>query len=275
MFAELLSNHFLSFTHSKTIDSTPNVYLCWCVISFLFSQVKNILLEHAFEVSSFLFFVGPMTLICVLYVLIGVKLRKSKLLQGVKRRGCEFGRGISGQTRVIRMLGKFIPFSVLICFPNEISASTRCFNHLLYSLYTFSVPRACVVAVAVAFFLCWAPFHAQRLMAVYGKTSSTPMSCIFRRTYTVLTYVSGVLYFMSTCINPLLYSIMSHKFRDAFKVSLFCMSFSPLYVASIFPIARIGTYCSSLLRDGNVFWVRMLPLHIAHKLMCVRIPAST
>lgn len=46
------------------------------------------------------------------------------------------------------------------------------------------------------------------------------MSDLFRRTYTVLTYVSGVLYFMSTCINPLLYSIMSHKFRDAFKVSL-------------------------------------------------------
>lgn len=75
------------------------------------------LVEHAFEVSSFLFFVGPMTLICVLYVLIGVKLRKSKLLQGVKRRGVELGRGISGQTRVIRMLGKCyfgenFPFSV-------------------------------------------------------------------------------------------------------------------------------------------------------------------
>ena len=68
-------------------------------------KVKNILVEHAFEVSSFLFFVGPMTLICVLYVLIGIKLRKSKLLQGVKRRGLEFGRGITGQTRVIRMLG--------------------------------------------------------------------------------------------------------------------------------------------------------------------------
>lgn len=70
-------------------------------------QVKNVLVEHAFEVSSFLFFVGPMTLICVLYVLIGIKLRKSKLLQGVKRRGCEFGRGITGQTRVIRMLSKY------------------------------------------------------------------------------------------------------------------------------------------------------------------------
>lgn len=48
-----------------------------------------------------------MTLICVLYVLIGIKLRKSKLLQGVKRRSCEFGRGITGQTRVIRMLSMF------------------------------------------------------------------------------------------------------------------------------------------------------------------------
>lgn len=73
------------------------------------------------------------------------------------------------------------------------------------------------VAVAVAFFLCWAPFHAQRLMAVYGKTSR-PKSDLFRHIYTALTYISGVLYFMSTCINPLLYSIMSHKFRNAFKV---------------------------------------------------------
>lgn len=71
------------------------------------AQVKNVLVEHAFEVSSFVFFVGPMTLICVLYVLIGIKLHKSKLLQGVKRRTVgECGRNISGQTRVIRMLGE-------------------------------------------------------------------------------------------------------------------------------------------------------------------------
>jgi len=34
-----------------------------------------------------------------------------------------------------------------------------------------------------------------------------------------MTYISGVLYYLSTCINPLLYNIMSHKFREAFKVS--------------------------------------------------------
>lgn len=85
------------------------------------------------------------------------------------------------------------------------------------SNWTFQIFFLVAVAVAVAFFLCWAPFHSQRLMAVYGK-SSRPTSDLFRHIYTALTYVSGVLYFMSTCINPLLYSIMSRKFRTAFKV---------------------------------------------------------
>lgn len=197
-------------------------------------QVKNILLEHAFEVSSFLFFVGPMTLICVLYVLIGVKLRKSKLLQGVKRRGVEFGRGISGQTRVIRMLGKFVTLLTLTSDANHnfrfgVPKQNAKMRNFVWTLFYLLF----AVAVAVAFFLCWAPFHAQRLMAVYGKTSSTPMSCIFRRTYTVLTYVSGVLYFMSTCINPLLYSIMSHKFRDAFKVSFLILWYSVYFSPKI------------------------------------------
>jgi len=74
------------------------------------------------------------------------------------------------------------------------------------------------VAVAVAFFICWAPFHAQRLMAVYGSTSGIE-SQWFNDVFSILDYTSGVLYFLSTCINPLLYNIMSHKFREAFKVS--------------------------------------------------------
>ncbi|XP_003436383.2 phe13-bombesin receptor [Anopheles gambiae] len=144
--------------------------------------IKNEHFSHAFEVSSFLFFVGPMTLIAVLYVLIGIKLRKSKLLQGVKRASSDYTtppRGISAQSRVIRML----------------------------------------VAVVATFFICWAPFHAQRLMAVYGVFSKTE-NVFFYKVYMVLNYTSGILYFLSTCINPLLYNIMSHKFRDASRHTL-------------------------------------------------------
>lgn len=63
-------------------------------------------MEHAFEISSFLFFVGPMTLICVLYILIAIKLRNSKTLHMTRDRS-EINRNVSGQTRIIRMLSKF------------------------------------------------------------------------------------------------------------------------------------------------------------------------
>ncbi|KAH8310690.1 hypothetical protein KR044_002561, partial [Drosophila immigrans] len=141
--------------------------------------MNNDFFAHVFAVSGFLFFGGPMTAICVLYVLIGIKLKRSRLLQALPRRSYDVNRGISAQTRVIRML----------------------------------------VAVAVAFFICWAPFHAQRLMAVYGSTFRIE-SQWFNDVFSILNYTSGVLYFLSTCINPLLYNIMSHKFREAFKVTL-------------------------------------------------------
>lgn len=75
------------------------------------------------------------------------------------------------------------------------------------------------VAVVVAFFFCWAPFHAQRLVAIYFTADLGHASHNIQKIYTVVTYISGVLYYLSTCINPLLYSIMSHKFREAFKVT--------------------------------------------------------
>jgi neuromedin U receptor 1 len=76
------------------------------------------------------------------------------------------------------------------------------------------------VAVVAAFFICWAPFHAQRIMAVYGGLFKQSVNCWFHRIYSILTYISGILFFLSTCINPLLYSLMSNKFRRAFRVSI-------------------------------------------------------
>lgn len=68
----------------------------------------------------------------------------------------------------------------------------------------------------MAFFLCWAPFHAQRLMAIY-VVHQTPTAVTI---YTILTHISGVTYYVSATINPILYSIMSKKFRHAFKDTL-------------------------------------------------------
>ena len=72
------------------------------------------------------------------------------------------------------------------------------------------------MAVVVAFFICWAPFHAQRLMVMYSNKTEEQSDVRHAIKY-VLYYISGVLYYVSSVINPILYNIMSLKFRQAFK----------------------------------------------------------
>ncbi|CAH1646721.1 unnamed protein product [Spodoptera littoralis] len=161
------------------VDNGQNVSAC---------TVKGVGVHQVFVISSFVFFVVPMSMISVLYALIGIKLRTSRVLHPVKKLSVDSNERASGQMqyrngasqrRVIRML----------------------------------------VAVALSFFICWAPFHVQRLLAIYGKSLEHP-SDTFYLVYIVLTFLSGVLYFLSTAINPFLYNIMSNKFRNAFKVTL-------------------------------------------------------
>ncbi|GLV45153.1 Pyrokinin 1 receptor [Carabus blaptoides fortunei] len=192
---------FLSHTMSKLSRAVKLILAIW-VVAFGFAvpqalqfgivtdetvmcMFKKVIMKHSFEVSTFLFFVAPMTLITVLYALIGLRLRTSNMMkrnsvhQGSRdsnsRRSCRHQQGQSSR-RVLKML----------------------------------------VAVVVAFFICWAPFHAQRLVAIYGKSlqAAPPYQL---KVYEIVTYVSGVLYYVSTTVNPVLYHIMSNKFREAFK----------------------------------------------------------
>ncbi|CAD0217598.1 unnamed protein product [Spodoptera littoralis] len=72
-------------------------------------------------------------------------------------------------------------------------------------------------AVVVAFFVCWAPFHFQRLFFIYGTSS--------RHYHTIneyLFYVAGAFYYISATVNPILYNVMSHRYRIAFSETLCC-----------------------------------------------------
>ncbi|XP_068082669.1 neuropeptides capa receptor isoform X2 [Anabrus simplex] len=72
-------------------------------------------------------------------------------------------------------------------------------------------------AVVVAFFLCWAPFHLQRLLYIHGKGCPN-----FREINEWLFYITGCFYYLSSTVNPILYNVMSAKYRDAFLKTLFC-----------------------------------------------------
>lgn len=92
------------------------------------------------------------------------------------------------------------------------------------------------VAVVICFFLCWAPQHGQRLAYMWAmKYTNDPL---IGKVFIFTTYVSGILYYVSTCINPLVYNIMSNKFRQAFKV---------IWVWSIQIAVRNDTFC----QNGN------------------------
>ncbi|KAF9796915.1 hypothetical protein SFRURICE_016583, partial [Spodoptera frugiperda] len=74
-----------------------------------------------------------------------------------------------------------------------------------------------LAAVVVAFFVCWAPFHFQRLFFIYGTSS--------RHYHTIneyLFYVAGAFYYISATVNPILYNVMSHRYRIAFSETLCC-----------------------------------------------------
>ena len=73
----------------------------------------------------------------------------------------------------------------------------------------------------MAFFICWAPFHTQRLISIYSSPDDVQQrAAASKALQAVLFYSSGILYYVSSVINPILYNIMSLKFRRAFRTTL-------------------------------------------------------
>ncbi|RXN20567.1 C3a anaphylatoxin chemotactic receptor-like protein [Labeo rohita] len=69
------------------------------------------------------------------------------------------------------------------------------------------------LAVIVAFFLCWLPYHTVYLMIMYGGESS------FWAALAVYPLAISLAYFNS-CLNPILYVFMGHNFKSNVKLSL-------------------------------------------------------
>uniref|UniRef100_A0A6V7KAS5 G-protein coupled receptors family 1 profile domain-containing protein n=1 Tax=Bracon brevicornis TaxID=1563983 RepID=A0A6V7KAS5_9HYME len=125
---------FLSHTMSKLSRAIKLIIIIWLIgLAFAIPQamqfgiiqmspndpdlimctMKRVLIQHSFELSTLIFFIAPMTLIIILYSLIGFKLRKSNLMKRNEMRSQRGGRGKDcrretgkSSRRVIKMLGK-------------------------------------------------------------------------------------------------------------------------------------------------------------------------
>uniref|UniRef100_A0A672M4D4 C3a anaphylatoxin chemotactic receptor n=1 Tax=Sinocyclocheilus grahami TaxID=75366 RepID=A0A672M4D4_SINGR len=114
----------------------------------------------------------------------------------------------SGTLSVIRFVfGFLIP---LICI-------TTCYGVIAHKLgrSTFHSGRAVriMLAVIVAFFLCWLPYHIVDLIAMYGEDSSSSVASAVDPLAVSLAYVNS-------CLNPVLYVFMGQDFKSKVKLSL-------------------------------------------------------
>lgn len=108
-------------------------------------------------------------------------------------------------------------------------------------------------AVVITFFICWAPFHAQRLLYVYQVSAFDDIN-------DWLYPLGGCLYYFSTTVNPILYNVMSAKYRLAFKKTLYCSPTSPIITKDDLSSMKDSTVCGCGSRRGSQI-VRVRSVH--------------
>ena len=68
-----------------------------------------------------------------------------------------------------------------------------------------------LVAVVIAFIICYAPFHVQRLIT--SRLNVTHLSLLQQRAITIFYFISGIFYYIGSTVNPIFYHLFSRKYR--------------------------------------------------------------
>ncbi|TSQ58059.1 Apelin receptor A [Bagarius yarrelli] len=74
-----------------------------------------------------------------------------------------------------------------------------------------------VIALVLAFFLCWLPFHANKTLSDLVELEILPYSCGFDQWLVAIHPYAICLAYMNSCLNPLLYACCDLAFRQRCK----------------------------------------------------------
>ncbi|XP_056107360.1 neuromedin-U receptor 2 [Rhinichthys klamathensis goyatoka] len=147
------------------------------------------------QVTTVLFYVVPMMMISVLYLLIGLTLGR-----GQKQRKDKLGNHSNDSWKI----------------------------HLDSSRKRQVIKMHFVVVLVFA--ICWAPFHIDRLLWSFITSWTDHMHNIFEYVH----IISGVLFYLSSAVNPIIYNLLSSRFRERFQALVFSRlstsSSMPFYV---------------------------------------------
>ncbi len=113
--------------------------------------------------------------------------------------------------------------------------ATRAFRHIFGFLFPLSVMIICysvtiarllrtrgfqkhramkvIIAVVIAFLLCWTPYHVTMVVDTLLRADLIPYNCAVRRSVTLALDITNRLGLIHSCINPVLYAFVGEKFR--------------------------------------------------------------
>ncbi|NXO37444.1 NMUR2 protein, partial [Locustella ochotensis] len=106
-----------------------------------------------------------------------------------------------------------------------------------------SVTKMLFVLVIV-FAICWAPFHIDRLFFSFVVEWTEPLA----NTFNLIHVVSGVFFYLSSATNPIIYNLLSQRFRMAFLsvISPCCKHCAPKH-----PTCKISSQKSTFVIEGH------------------------
>ncbi|KAM8867916.1 neuromedin-U receptor 2-like [Synchiropus picturatus] len=133
------------------------------------------------QITTVCFYFIPITVIGVLYLVMGLHLSREQLQHSGQ--SCGNHRRVSTENRRRRQVIKMLSI---------------------------------VVAV---FGVCWAPFHIERLL----WSSISHWTDMLHNIYQYVHLLSGVFFYLSSAVNPIIYSLISTRFRECFR-ELVCSS---------------------------------------------------
>ncbi|KAJ8259134.1 hypothetical protein COCON_G00181460 [Conger conger] len=179
------------------------------------------------QVTTVLFYLVPMTVISVLYVVICCRLSHVRRQpQGTLGKNCSSDTSwkINLESRKRRQVTNMLSIVVLV------------------------------------FAICWAPFHVDRLLWSFV----THWTDLMHRVFQYVHILSGILFYLSSAINPIIYNLLSTRFREHFR-ELICMRShaSSAHGTASLPLSKITQGSSALRTSTQPGDLRPVPACIA------------
>ncbi|XP_031163359.1 neuromedin-U receptor 1 [Sander lucioperca] len=176
------SLHGIAVLHSRSTSPAGNITV-EIPDSAICTLVKpRWMYNLTIQMTTLLFFMLPMLTISALYMLIGLQLKREKMRQTLEAK-TGFGQDSFCSVR-----------------SQQQKARRRQVTKMLFVL-------------VVVFGICWAPFHTDRLMWSFIIDWTDYQLEIFQYVH----IISGVFFYLSSAVNPILYNLMSTRFREMFK----------------------------------------------------------